>query len=107
MVKEVNVMLVIWTACALLFAGIGVYDLHAKKQVGFWSNFKEPEMRDVPGYNRAVGRLFLGFAAVFELIGILIARAGDSPLTFLLVFAVPAEVIGMILLYLRIERKYK
>ena len=104
---EMKWMLLIWSACALLFAGIGIFDLRAKKQIGFWSNFKEPEMRDVRGYNRAVGLLFLGFAAVFELIGILLFLVGDSPLIFLLILAVPAEVIGMILLYLRIERKYK
>ena len=105
--NELGSMLVIWSACAILFVGIGVYDLRARKQVGFWSNFKESEMRDVRGYNRAVGRLFLGFAAVFELIGILIFLAGDSPLIFLLILAVPAEVIALILLYIRIEQNYK
>lgn len=100
-------MLFIWSACALLFVGIGIYDLRAKKQVGFWSNFKEPEMRDVRGYNHAVGLLFLGFAAVFELIGVLLFFVGESALGLLVILAVPAEVIALILIYLRIERKYK
>ena len=42
--------LLIWEACAVLFAGIGIYCFLAKKPVGFFANAKPPEMRDVRAY---------------------------------------------------------
>ena len=58
-----------YTVSALVFAVVGIYDLCAKKQINFWMEFREP-VRDVQSYNRAVGKLNLGFAAVLELIGV-------------------------------------
>lgn len=61
---------VIWVICGLLFVGIGIYDYMSKKQVGFWANFDVPEVEDVVGFNKAVGRLFITYGVVFILIGI-------------------------------------
>ena len=61
---------VIWLICGLLFVGIGIYDYKSKKQVGFWANFDVPEVEDVIGFNKAVGRLFITYGVVFILIGI-------------------------------------
>ena len=61
---------VIWVICGLLFVGIGIYDYRSKKQVGFWANFDVPEVEDVIGFNKAVGRLFITYGVVFILIGI-------------------------------------
>ena len=61
---------VIWLICGLLFVGIGIYDYMSKKQVGFWANFDVPEVEDVIGFNKAVGRLFITYGVVFILIGI-------------------------------------
>ncbi len=61
---------VIWLICGLLFVGIGIYDYMSKKQVGFWANFDVPEVEDVIGFNKAVGRLFIIYGVVFILIGI-------------------------------------
>ena len=61
---------IIWVICGLLFVGIGIYDYMSKKQVGFWANFDVPEVEDVIGFNKAVGRLFITYGVVFILIGI-------------------------------------
>ena len=61
---------VIWLICGLLFVGIGIYDYMSKKQVGFWANFDVPEVEDVIGFKKAVGRLFITYGVVFILIGI-------------------------------------
>lgn len=61
---------VIWVICGLLFVGIGIYDYMSKKQVGFWANFDVPEVEDVIGFNKAVGKLFITYGVVFILIGI-------------------------------------
>ena len=61
---------VIWVICGSLFVGIGIYDYMSKKQVGFWANIEIPEIEDVRGFNKAVGRLFIIYGVVFILIGI-------------------------------------
>ena len=98
--------LLIWEACAVLFAGIGRYCFLAKKSVGFFANAKPPEIRDVRAYNRAVGRLWLVFAVVFALLGIPLLWP-DSPLVLLGIIGLMWAIIVVIVVYLRIEQKYK
>ena len=98
--------LLIWEACAALFAGIGIYCFLAKKPVGFFANAKPPEIRDVRAYNRAVGRLWLVFAVVFALLGIPLLWP-DSPGILFSIIGTVWEIIVVIIVYLRIEQKYK
>lgn len=98
--------LLLWETCAALFAGIGISCFLAKKPVGFFANAEPPKIRDVKAYNRAVGRLWLVFAVVFALLGIPL-RSPDSPMVLLSVLGVIWEIIIVIIVYLRIEQKYK
>lgn len=96
----------IWETCAVLFVGIGIACFVAKKPVGFFANVKPPQIRDVRAYNRAVGKLWLVFDAVFALLGISLLWP-DSPLILLSIVGLMWAIILMILVYLRIEQKYK
>ena len=98
--------LLIWEACAVLFAGIGISCFLAKKPVGFFANAEPPQIRDVKAYNRAVGRLWLVFAVVFALLGIPLLWL-DSPLVLLGIIGLMWASIVVIIVYLRIEQKYK
>lgn len=98
--------LLIWEACAVLFAGIGISCFLAKKTVGFFANAEPPKIRDVKAYNRAVGRLWLVFAVVFALLGIPLLWP-DSPLVLLGIIGLMWAIIVVIIVYLRIEQKYK
>ena len=60
----------IWAAMGLLFVILGVHAFFAKKPQHFWANVKMAEVTDVKKYNRAVGKLFIAFGAVFALIGL-------------------------------------
>lgn len=64
---------VIWTLVSCFFICYGIYLMLSKREVpvGFWANVKEsPQVTDVKGYNRALGKLFCGYGIVFILLGL-------------------------------------
>lgn len=64
---------VIWTLVSCFFIGYSIYLMLSKREVpvGFWANVKEPpQVTDVKGYNRALGKLFCGYGIVFILLGL-------------------------------------
>ena len=101
--------LILSSLCALLFIGIGIYAIRAKKPIHFWagSPVRSDEIRDIPAYNKANGIMWILFGAVFVLVGI-IGFAGQIGLAALLmgvtcIGGVPV----LILAYQNIYKKYK
>lgn len=101
---------VIWLICGLLFVGIGIYDYMSKKQVGFWANFDVPEVEDVIGFNKAVGRLFITYGVVFILIGIPLIPSifyKNVLLVFIPIIGTVFETIWLMVYFvMKIEKKY-
>lgn len=100
----------IWFCLGLLFVGIGVYMLLSGKSVpfGFWANVEIFQVRDVRGYNRAVGKLWFAFGLVFILLGLPLLDGQNSALSVISILGVMAEAIGAMVLYTTvIERKYR
>lgn len=71
--------LAIGCACYILvafcFIGFGIRLIVIKRNtpVGFWANVKElPQVKDISGYNNAVGKLWCGYGAVMVLLGLLL-----------------------------------
>lgn len=99
---------VIWSAAAALLAAIGVHVRFSDKAAGFYANSKAPEATDVRAYNREVSRMWLIAAVLLEIIGVpFLFLKQNSPLfipVFLLSFA---WVIGLLIAYQKIERKYR
>ena len=52
---------IIWLAGGGLLTAVGIGAFFSKKEVGFFCNVKPLPMRDVKAYNRAVGKLFIGY----------------------------------------------
>ena len=102
-----NIGFLVWLACGLLFFGIGIWCFFSKKQVGFWANAETPKMENVKAYNRAVGVLWLVYAAVFCVLGIPMLVPQPSALIMLSVAGVVFETIVLIVVYMHIEQKYK
>ena len=99
---------VIWTMVAFVFLLIGVNCWKSEKTVGFFSNVKPPEIKDVKGYNKAVAKIWFGFATAMEIVGIpLLFIEQNSPIALFIGFAVVALIIAIMILYLRVEAKYK
>ena len=101
---------VIWVICGLLFVGIGIYDYMSKKQVGFWANFDVPEVEDVIGFNKAVGRLFITYGVVFILIGIPLIPSifyKNVLLVFITIIGTVFETIWLMVYFvMKIEKDY-
>lgn len=99
---------VIWTIVSLVFLLIGVSSWKSEKAVGFYSNAKPPEIKDVKNYNKAVAKIWFGFAAAMEMIGIpLLFIEQNSPVALLIAIAVVALILGIMILYTRVEAKYR
>lgn len=99
---------VIWSLVAVLFLWIGLAGWRSKKAVGFFTYVNPPEVTDVRKYNHAVSALWIAAAVIFELMGItLLFFEQNSPVFILVIFGVMALVIGMMIGYFIIEKKYK
>jgi len=99
---------IIWSIVAALFLGIGISGRKSKEAVGFFTFVKPPVVSDVDKYNHSVSMLWIIVAVIFEIIGMpLLFSEQNSPVFILVIFGIVALVIGMIIVYLRIEAKYK
>lgn len=99
---------IIWSLISLLFLIISLYSMKSKTVVGFYSFGKPPQVKDIKAYNKAVNRLWLVSAIIFELIGIpILFIEQNSPVAILIVFGVLSWVFGLMLIYSLIEQKYR
>ncbi len=99
---------IIWTVLAAVFLGIGIGTVNRKKPAGFFSNVQAPEVKDVKGYNRAVSRLWIGYALLFEVTGIpFLFLKQNSPFFLLIGLAVVFLSLGLMILYMNIESRYR
>lgn len=100
----------IWSVCALPIFIFGIICMTSKKQkqFGFWANAAKFEVKDVRAYNRALGKLFMGFAVGLELLGLPIFAGDDSPLILLtLVGTMILSIVSMVIYTVVIEPKYR
>lgn len=98
----------IWSIAALLFLGIGVSIRKSKEAVGFFTFVKSPEVTDVYRYNHSVSMLWIIAAVIFEIIGVpFLFMEQNSPMFIFIIFGVVLWAIGMIIVYIRIEMRYK
>lgn len=88
--------------------GFGIYSFSSKKPVGFWANIEVSEVRDVHGYNQAVGKLWIGFSIWFIIVGLPLLIGQNTPYIIISVLGVVLGVIVIMVVYLQvIEMKYR
>lgn len=98
----------IWSAVAVTFASIGIRCRTAKQPAGFFANVAPPAIGNVRAYNHAVSVLWFVSAAVFELLGIpFLFLKQNSPLFLFLVLGVVCWLIGIMIVYMKIETKHR
>lgn len=99
---------IIWSMVSAMFLGIGISCQRSDKAVGFFTFVEPPIVNDIRAYNKAVSVLWIVFAAVFEIIGVPLLLLKQNSLAFVFVIlAVMLWVILLVVIYLRIEAKYK
>ena len=99
---------IIWSIVGVIIIILGIIDFFLKKPAGFWANVKTIEVKDVKGYNRATGILFILYGVLFIIFGLPLLAGQNSALVILSAFGVVAETIGSMAVYtLCIEKKCK
>ncbi len=99
---------IIWSIASLIFFYIGVSALKSDKAVGFFTFGEVPVIENVKDYNKSVAKLWIIYSVIFEIIGIpLCCLEQNSPLILLLMPAVVIWVISLIIIYLKIESKFR
>lgn len=99
---------VIWFICCLLFVYIGICAWKAKEPVGFFAQSEPPKVKNVKGYNRAVAKIWFFFAFSMLLLGLPLIMGGqNSPLIIISILGTMFLAIGICVIYLFVENKYK
>lgn len=99
---------VIWSAVCALFIGIGISCIKSSIAVGFFTFTEPSDVKDISGYNKAVAKLWMIYAVIFEIIGIpLLYLKQNSPMILLLMPLAIIWVISLIIVYLKIESKFR
>ena len=98
----------IWSIVACIFIGVGITCRKSEEPSGFFTGCKPPEIKDVSRYNKAVSRLWFVSALVYELLGVPLMFLEQNSLWFVpIVFGIIIGVITMMVVYLKIEGKYR
>ena len=85
---------IIWSLFGVFIIGLGIKDMFSKNLVGFWANTETIKVKDVKGYNRATGRLFI--------------EGQNTPYILWSVIGVMVETIAIMAVYsLGIVKKYE
>ena len=99
---------IVWAIFGCMIICIGISSLFSKKAVGFWANIKPINTKDIKGYNRATGMLFICYGIIFVVLGMPLLSGQNSPYILLSVLGVMTETIVTMAIYtLVIEKKYK
>lgn len=99
---------IIWSIVTVIFLGIGISCRKSRKAVGFFTGCKPPAIENVEQYNKAVSKLWFVSAGVYEIMGVPLLFLEQNSLLFVpIIFGVVLGLIVMMVVYLRIEAKYK
>lgn len=103
---------VIWLFVGIAFIAMGIFDCTAKTTVpfGFWANAKNihVEEKDVPKYNRAVGKLWIIYGILLILFGIpLLAKQNSSWIIITVLGTMVESILAMVVYVTVIENKYR
>lgn len=99
---------IIWSIVTVIFLGIGISCRKSNEAVGFFTGCKPPVIENVEQYNKAVSKLWFVSAGVYEIMGVPLLFLEQNSLLFVpIIFGVVLGFIVMMVVYLRIEAKYK
>jgi hypothetical protein len=95
---------------ALMFIVFGIITICSRKPAGIYSCVKPPDLdkiRDLKAYNCAVGKLIIGYAILFIIVGFVVIFVNENTAgILLLISAFPGAIIMMIIYEIVITQKY-
>ena len=99
---------ILWAIVGLFMIGLGISSFFSKKAVGFWANANTFPVKDVRGYNRATGTLFLVYGLIFVVLGLPLLGGQNNALIIVSILGVVIETIAIMVIYsLVVEKKYR
>lgn len=102
------IVFMIWSVVAVMFLMIGISTWKSKEAAGFFTFVNPPKVKDVMRYNHAVAKLWFAAALLLEILGVPFLWAEqNSPLFIFVILGVVILVIAMMIVYIRVEAKYK
>ena len=110
MMWESVLAFIIWVLIGFVFIGLGIYDMCSKRATtfGFWVNVKPFPVVDVKGYNKALGKLWIGYGIVLILFGIPLLCGQNSAGIVITILGTVFATIAIIVIYVTvIEPKYR
>lgn len=94
---------IIWCICALGIAVLGISGMRSEKPVGFFANVEAPKkVSDTKKYNKAVGKLLIGYAVILCLAGLPLLKEKPGALFVVVMLGTVFGTIGMILIYMAV-----
>ena len=99
-----------WAVLGLFFViwGICMFFAKSAKPFGFWANAEVVEMKDVKGYNRALGKLWCVFGVLLILVGLPLLGGQNSAGFIISILGTMLLSIGAMIVYVVvIEPKYR
>ena len=99
---------IIWTVCSLVMVIIGIVTWRSETAVGFFTGVKPPEIKDVKKYNHAVAILWIVYGVGLEACGIPFLYLEQNSAGFILPLCISVALsLGLVIVYVFIERKYR
>lgn len=99
---------VICSIVVVIFLLIGISTWKSREPVGFFTFVKRPVVSDVKRYNHAVSVLWIVSAVILGLAGVpFLFLKQNSPWFTVVILAIMIMVLAMMIVYTRIETKYK
>ena len=98
---------IVWSLTSALFMVLGVVCFFYKKPMYFWTVKEMYRVRDIKKYNAALGKLWIGFAIVFEMLGLPLLLGQNMPWVIITLLGTVWLVIILMAIYTRIEKKYR
>lgn len=101
---------ILFSLCGIAFVLLGIYTFLSKKEAAFsfWANAKMFPVTNIKAYNRAVGKLWCAYGAIFIILGLPLLSGQNSALILLSIIGIMAETIAVMVIYVTvIEKKYR
>lgn len=77
------------------FVGMGIFAFKSKRPMPFWAGVPVGKVEDVKGYNRAVGRMWIVFGTVFEVLCIPLMGGQNTPAVIFSIIGIAFESIAV------------
>ena len=100
----------IWSLFSVLFIVMAIICFISKnaKPFGFWANAEMFKVNDVKSYNRALGKLWLVYGVMLEILGIPFLDGQNSPtIIFTIIGTMISSIVLMGIYVMVIEPKYR